>query len=90
VTALERPRPGHGTVFVMRMRASEWTASWHDAEVNALSEIWGFEAEVLAWARTRPAAEKLVFDWNRETYIPLPDVGLVDVGFPCARRAEAG
>lgn len=74
----------------MRMRASEWTASWHDAEVNALTEIWGTETEVLTWARTQLAAEKLVFDWYRETYIPLPVAGPVDVGFPCARRAEAG
>lgn len=67
----------------------EWTASWHDAE--AVSEIWGLEVEVLAWARAQPAAEKLVFDWRRDSYRPLPEVGAVDVGsaWP-ARDAEAG
>lgn len=64
----------------MCMAPNQWTASWHDAGVEAMTEIWGRDVEVLAWARTQPAAEKLIFDWRLETYVRLPGTGAVQVG----------
>ncbi len=75
----------------MCMSPGQWTASWHDGEHHALTEIWGVEVEVLAWARAQAAAEKLVFDWRLNTYRALPDTGPVDVGVALPQRgAEAG
>ncbi|MGQ0845231.1 MAG: hypothetical protein ACT4QF_13975 [Sporichthyaceae bacterium] len=73
----------------MRLSAAEWTASWHDVGAEALVEIWGAQEDVLAWARGKDAAEKLIFDWTVETYRPLAPEGSVECGLPCSRRSSA-
>lgn len=78
------PRPGLGTVFVMRLNRTQWDASWQEGP--GIRGVEGRKAEVLAWARAQPAASHIVYDLRTETYVPLPMSGPVDVGLP--RRAE--
>jgi hypothetical protein len=67
----ERPRDGHGTVFVMRHSDGAWNASWQDEQrvVDCDSED---EVEVMAWARVVPAAERKIYDHGLEDYVNLP------------------
>ncbi|MGQ0631191.1 MAG: hypothetical protein ACT4P1_09110 [Sporichthyaceae bacterium] len=74
------PRPGAGTVFVMRLNRTQWEASWQEGP--GVRGLDGRKAVVLAWARAQPAAGHVVFDWRDDAYKPLPMSGPVDVGLP--------
>lgn len=79
------PRPGHGTVYVKAeggappYPAITYAASWIDQydRPNERDESFGAEdfdgtrAEVLAWARSRPAAQHLLA--GEHEWEPLPD-----------------
>lgn len=81
VPALPRlpSRPGHGTVFVQNYTDGTWVASWQehypaprqDGAVAGVENCLGSEKEVLAWARSRPAARFLIFSPQDDDYIPL-------------------
>jgi hypothetical protein len=80
------PRPGHGTVYVRREGGTPrypeitWAASWIDEydRPNENGEVYGAEeyegagtrADVLSWARSRPAASRLI---GENGWKPLPD-----------------
>lgn len=78
------PRPGFGIVYVLPPRSTadtSWTAQWVDefAEPDEHGELAGIEifdgsrAEVLAWARSRPAQRRLMPVEADPTWVPLPD-----------------
>ncbi|MGP4022983.1 hypothetical protein [Actinomadura sp. 3N407] len=74
-----KPTPGHGTVFVQKYIDGTWAASWQehypaprqDGAVAGVEDYQGTEKEVLAWARSRPAARFLIFSPQDDDYIPL-------------------
>ncbi|WP_143118647.1 hypothetical protein [Actinomadura madurae] len=74
-----KPTPGYGTVFVQRYSDGTWVASWQehypaprrDGAVAGVEDYEGTEKEVLAWARSRPAARFLIFSPHDDDYIPL-------------------
>ncbi len=81
-----KPRPGMGTVYVTVLGTDGrkapsliWEATWIDEfeEPNEHQEAAGVErfegdrAEVLAWVRAQPAAQRLMPDG--QGWVPLPD-----------------
>ncbi len=80
-----RPRPGHGTVFVLRLSEGEWQGSWQDPEASDCDDVEGTKVEVLAWARSCPAARWVVYSHLREEYLDLPADDDFDVGLPPRR-----
>jgi len=79
------PRPGRGIVYVRtdggtpRYPDVTWVASWidefeqpnPDGEIAGIEDFHGTRDEVLAWARSRPAAQRLIP--SGDGWIPLPD-----------------
>jgi hypothetical protein len=83
-----RPRPGHGTVFVLPgsppgqpARADAWEARWIDeydepgvhGQLAGTESFEGTRAEVLAWARARPARVRVMPVEVDPYWVPLPD-----------------
>lgn len=75
------PRPGHGTVTVNDLDDT-WMAVWDDSSSPEQTEdgaprvriedFEGSKEEVLRWARSRPAAEFLIFSRTANHYVSLP------------------
>ena len=93
------PRPGHGTVFVVRHDPDTWSASWQDhvpihdgRHLPGVADFEGTRDAVLEWARSRPAERHLIFSPEKGDYVPLHPawhcrVGpLVDQGTPGGGR----
>lgn len=70
------PPDGTGTVFVNHCD-DQWTAVWQDESPTNMDSVDGTKDEVLAWARSRPAARHLVFSSETEDYVAL---GMTDGG----------
>lgn len=78
--ARPHPRPGHGTVFLVRLEGHLWAASWQDAAypaqdggpAGAVEDFEGPVEAVLQWARSRPAERVLYFSSSRDEYTSLP------------------
>jgi hypothetical protein len=83
-----RPRPGHGTIFVLPgsspgrpARTDGWAARWVDeyeepgehGEAVGTETFEGTRAEVLAWARAKPAQTRLMPVEAEQGWTPLPD-----------------
>lgn len=75
-----RPRPGYGTVYILQQPDGIWEASWQDHScpdeqgniVGGVEGLEGDEETVLAWAKTRPAEQILIFSPDADDYLPLP------------------
>ncbi|MEV0734284.1 hypothetical protein [Polymorphospora sp. NPDC050346] len=83
------PRPGHGTVYVClgmdTRRNPVWEATWDDdpgdGDPPGSHHVDGDRATVLAWARSRPAAARLIATPASPQWRPLPERDEdVDVG----------
>lgn len=83
-----KPRPGFGIVYVMPGSPSPrlpedllWSAEWIDeftepdehGEMAGIETFSGGRAEVLAWARSRPAQERMIPIEADPIWVPLPD-----------------
>lgn len=74
-----KPRPGHGTVLV-NDHGGTWSGMWDDSAsadqeggpVVRGEDFEGTKEEVLRCARSRPAAEFLIFSRAANDYVPLP------------------
>ncbi|MEV0611114.1 hypothetical protein AB0I61_32685 [Polymorphospora rubra] len=74
------PRPGHGTVYVCLGKDAQgrlvWEATWDDEPGDGgppgSQRFDGDRAAVLAWARSRPAAARLIATPERAHWRPLP------------------
>jgi len=63
------PEPGCGTVFVT-LAGADSVASWQDGPAECV-DVTGDAETVLAWARARPAARRLLFSPDAADYVPL-------------------
>lgn len=75
---LGEPRSGHGTIFIVPKGDGTWWGSWQDPypePVNGASagveEYHGERAEVVQWAKLRPARRRLIFSPEGNDYMPL-------------------
>jgi hypothetical protein len=67
--ALVAPRPGRGTVFAT-LAGVDSVATWQDGPDECV-DVHGDAETVLAWARSRPAARRLLFSEEAGDYLPL-------------------
>lgn len=81
---LGTPRPGHGTVYIHteggtpRRPAITYVAEWvddygqpnEDGQIAGAARFDGTRQQVLDWARSQPAAQRLIP--SGDTWLPLP------------------
>ena len=66
------PRPGHGTVWINTVEPDRWVASWQDGD--GLEDFdGGTREQAIAWARSRPAAGRVIWSRAADDYVPLDD-----------------
>lgn len=63
------PRSGKGTIFINRTVDGDWEASCQEGP--AIVNQRGTLEEVTAWARSQPAAARLVIPPGEQYYQPL-------------------
>ncbi|MGC4744675.1 hypothetical protein ACLQ28_03265 [Micromonospora sp. DT201] len=75
------PRPGHGTIYIYKSRDMQrqivWSAKWvdelPDGQMAGVESIEGSRDDVLRWARSRPAAERVIPSEQEPYWTPAPD-----------------